>query len=134
MKLEEMTNYETFKAVCLLVQAGHQVEDDTPEQTLDRLFRKHLDGLKKHLANDPPWLSADNTIVTVEYWEKPALRELAPREESRAPKREDLPVVILRYRAEDCLIDGGSRIHAWHKAGDTGSHPACVVTVAIEDA
>jgi len=134
MSAQEEASYETFEAVCLLVQAGHQVGNRTPEHTFNRLFRKHLDRLKKHLAADPPWLSSENTIVTMERWEKPALRELAPRDESRIPRREDLPVVIIRYRGEDCLIDGGSRIHAWHKAGDTGNHPACVVTVKSEQA
>ena len=134
MSVKEMSNYKTFEAVCLLVQVGHQKKaEHTPEQTLNRLFRKHLDNLKKHLAADPPWLTAENTVMTVECWDKPALRELAPREDSRAPWREDLPVVIIRYRSEDCLIDGGSRIHAWYKVGDTGSHPACVVTVIEED-
>jgi hypothetical protein len=129
----EVTRYKSFDDVCCLVQPGHQVGNDTPEQTLNRLFRKHLDGLKKHLAANPPWLSSENTIVTAESWGKPALRELAPRESSRVPRQEDLPVVIIRYRGDDCLIDGGSRIHAWHVAGDTGSHPACVVTVTDEE-
>ena len=121
--------YETFEAVCSLVQPGHQKGNDTPEQTLNRLFCKHLKAHKKDLAADPPWLFSGNTIVTMESRAKPALRELAPRNESRLPQREDLPVVIVRYRGQDCLIDGGSRIHAWHEAGDTSSHPACVVTV-----
>jgi hypothetical protein len=96
------------------------------------LFRKHLDGLKKHLAADPPWLSPENTAVTMECFDKPALRELAPRAESRPPLRMDLPVMTIRYRGEDCPIDGGSRIHAWYKTGDTGTHPACVVNVMTE--
>ena len=133
MSAPDTASYETFENVCCLVQLGHQWGNDTPEETFNRLFRKHLDGQKKDLAADPPWLSSDNTIVTMEIWAKPDLRELAPRNESRLPQQEDLPVVIVRYRGDDCLIDGGSRIHAWHVAGDTGSHPACVVTVTDEE-
>ena len=134
MSETDTAGYETFENVCCLVQPGHQWGNDTPEETFNRLFRKHLNGHKKDLATDPPWLSSDNTIVTMESWAKPALRELAPRNESRRPQREDLPVVIVRYRGHDCLIDGGSRIHSWFEAGDTSSHLACIVTVANEGA
>ncbi len=133
VRVRQDAGYETFEHVCLLVQAGHQQGNDTPKQTLNRLFRKYLAMHKTHLAADPPWLSSANAVVTMESWPKPALRELAPRNESRLPKRKDLPVVIIRYRTEDCLIDGGSRIHAWFKAGDAGSHPACVLTVTIDE-
>ena len=125
----EGANHYTFEKVCLLLQAGHKMHNHTPEQTLNRLFRKHLQAHKQELAGDPPYLSSDNTVVTMESWAKPALRKLAPRTKSRPPQRVNLPVVIVRYRGQDCLIDGGSRIHAWHEAGDTGCHSACVVTV-----
>jgi hypothetical protein len=125
----EDASYETFENVCLLLQAGHKKRNDTPEQTLNRLFRKHLHAHKQQIATDPPYLSSGNTIVTMESWATPALRKLAPRSNSRPPQYENFPVVIVRYRDHDCLIDGGSRIHAWHEAGDSGCHLACVLTV-----
>lgn len=131
MSASEAASYQMFEDVCRLLQAGHRQGNDTPEQTLNRLFRKHLHGHKKDIAADPPWLSDGNTIVTTESWAKLDLRELAPRNESRPPWCEDFPVVIIRYRGRDCLIDGGSRIHAWFEAGDTGSHPACILAVAV---
>lgn len=127
----ENTNRKTFERVCRLVQLGHRQGNDTPEQTLNRLFRKHLAGHKRDIADDPPWLSCDNATVTMESWSKSALRELAPRSESRIPRHEDFPVVIIRYCGQECLIDGGSRIYAWHKGGDTGSHPAYILTVGV---
>ena len=122
-------NQRLFEAACLLVQEGHRWNNHTPEQTLNRLFTKHLDKHKKDIAADPPQLTSDSVIVTIETWSKPRLRELAPRETSRPPFSEDLPVVIIRYRDSICLIDGGSRIHKWHTAGDKGSHSANVLDV-----
>lgn len=134
MSEPENASQEMFESVCHLVQLGHKQGNNTPEQTLNRLFRKHLTGHKKDIAADPPWLSSSNTVVAMESRPKPALRELAPRSESRIPRHEDFPVVIVRYRDRECLIDGGSRIYAWHKAGDTGNHPAYILTVAVEAA
>lgn len=131
MSEPELTSQEMFERVCLLLQAGHRQRNDTPEQTLNRLFRKHLAGHKKDIADDPPWLSYGNTIVTMENRSKPGLRQLAPRSESGTPRYTDFPVVIVLYRGHECLIDGGSRIYAWHKAGDTGNHPAYILTVGV---
>ena len=127
----ENASQGTFESVCLLLQAGHRQGSDTPEQTLKRLFRKHLTGHKKDIAADPPWLSCGNTVVTMESRSKPALRKLAPRSKSRTPRHENFPVVIIRYCGQECLIDGGSRIYAWHRAGDTGNHPAYILTVGV---
>jgi len=123
-------NAQMFDHVCQLLQAGHQQGDHTPAQTLNRLFCKHLDVHQKDIAPNAPWLSSANVVVTTESWSKPDLRKLAPRSESRAPRREDLPVIIVRYRGRNCLIDGGSRIHAWFQRGDRGNHPAFVLTVS----
>ncbi len=131
MSEPELTSQEMFERVCLLVQAGHKQGNDTPEQTLNRLFRKHLAGHKKDIAADPPWLSCGNTNVAMESRSKPGLRKLAPRSESRIPRHVDFPVVIVRYRGHECLIDGGSRIYAWHKVDDTGNHRAYILSVAV---
>lgn len=118
-----------FDEVCSLLQAGHAQpgKNHTPEQTLNRLFRKHMSG--QGITGDLPWLSSGNVGVTLETWPKPALRRLAPRERSRRPRCTEPPVVIIRFRGRDWLIDGGSRAHGWHEAGDTGEHPAYVLTV-----
>ena len=131
MSAPEAAGYETYEDVCHLLQAGHRQGNNTPEQTLNRLFRKHLAAHQKDIAADPPWLSSSNTVVTTESRSKPALRELARRSDSRPARHEDFPVVIVRYRGRECLIDGGSRIHAWFEGGDTGDHPACIMTVAV---
>ncbi len=120
-----------FERVCKMVHAGHGARSPTPADTLNRLFQKHLRGHQPDLAADPPSLSSDNVVVSVEVWPKEKLWKLAERENSRLPHPlyMHLPVVIVRYRARDCMIDGGSRVNTWHNAGDDGTHPAFVLTV-----
>jgi hypothetical protein len=54
-------NEDGFVRILGLV-IGHR----KPEETLNRLFRKHLDNQKKHIAAFPPYLTRENTEVTAE--------------------------------------------------------------------
>ena len=133
MSMAKAQNEASFEEVCDLLQLGHRQSGHTPEQTLNRLFRKHLAGHKPDIASNPPWLSSANTLVTTEIWSKSSLRQLAPRAESREPRHQEFPVVIVRYQGRDCLIDGGSRIHAWFQAGDIGRHSAYIISVSVAE-
>jgi len=120
---------QAFETVCAMLQAGHRKDNNhSPSDTLNRLFYKNLSG-KPDIADNPPVLSPENISISLEKWPKPKLRELAPRKKSRAPARLDLPVVIIKYRGVDCLIDGGSRCHHWHLNDETDEHDAWVLTV-----
>ena len=123
------SNQEMFEKVCRLFEIGHRWIGHTPEQTLNRLFTKHLDKHQPDIAADPPQLTSDSVTVTIECWFTPELKQLAPEDRIHPPGREDLPVVIVRYRGRNCLIDGGKRIHRWHVAGDKSNHPAYVLDV-----
>jgi hypothetical protein len=118
-------NKAAFEKVCAMLHPFHR--GDSPSGTLNRLFVKNLGGREK--APDAPTLTPDNVTVKLEKRPEPELRKLAPREKSRAPARLDLPVVIVHYRGEDRLIDGGSRCHHWHVNGETDEHDAWVLTV-----
>jgi hypothetical protein len=120
----------TFDEVCALL-AKHQ-RGLTPEQTLNRLFQKHLNGHKKHIANGAPTLTRDNTTVGKEFWNTNSLRALMPRpkEKNRKPHTDEFPVVIVRYLGTNCLIDGGTRANYWYYEGDAREHQAAVLTVA----
>ncbi len=124
---------QLFECVCLLLQAGHKWPGYTPERTLNRLFQKLLCGHQKKIADNSPWLSSDNVVVTVEQRSTVALKALAPGKRASSPRHTDFPVVIVRYRNRDCLIDGGKRIHFWHVSGNTEDHPAYVLTVTNGD-
>ena len=72
-----------FNRVCEMLHAGHGGRSPTPAHTLNRLFQKHLRGHQPDLADDPPSLSSDNVVVSVEVWPKEKLWELAKRKISR---------------------------------------------------
>ncbi len=118
-----------FHNVCDLLHAGHNMGSGTSVGTLNRLFIKNLDGGNSYNVVNPPWLSEENVTVTIESWKKEDLWKLAPRKESREPRYPHFPVVIVRYKGENRLIDGGSRANAWRAARDTGEHSAYVLTV-----
>ena len=128
MKSDHDNKYGAFQLVCETLQAGHRKGSDTPEATLNRLFRKHLSGWKLDLAQDPSWLSEGTVEVLTEHWNTDDLWELVPKiDNPRKPRKIDRPLVMVRYRGQDCLIDGGSRVRHWHAQGDQCTHPVWVL-------
>ncbi|MBZ9815772.1 hypothetical protein [Mesorhizobium sp. CA7] len=114
--LSEVANYVS----------NHCKANDTPEQTLNRLFHKHLNG--KALWNkNVPQLNSENTTVAVEYRSKQALAELAnPNGECRDS---DGPMVIASYLGSDYLLDGNHRGRAWKQSQAKGNHMTYIITV-----
>ncbi len=102
------------------------------EETLNRLFLKHIRARRNKYGEDfvnrAPWLKKNNVDVTVEHFPTDHLKALIELRD-KPPHREDTPVVIVRYRDQDCLIYGGKRISKWSREGNTDDHPAYVVTV-----
>jgi hypothetical protein len=128
-------NNPTIDDVRDLAQAGHREGNDTPEETLNRLWRKHIDGRVKKYGGEfvtaaPRCLTAENTSITSEKWPTDALSKLFP-EDSERPLQgpETAPVIIVRFRKQDCLIDGGRRITKWRRENDTNLHDAFVVSL-----
>ena len=110
-----------------------------PYCTLNRLWLKHHKGENRR-KDDPgrysekmvleaPELNDENTTITIESKTTDYLYELAGPSERREPYREDTPVVIVHFRGNDYLIDGGKRSHKWHKENSQDEHEAYVVTV-----
>jgi len=122
-----MTNNEAFNEVCELLYAGHSGNDPTPQDTLNRLFRKNLTGLVEEPLT---YLTCDNVAASKEKWAKLDIRELAPRETYRAARRDDVPVVIFRFRDLVRLLDGHARAHQWYENNDTGLHDVWVLDIA----
>ena len=111
-----------------------------PYCTLNRLWLKHHKG-KHRRKDDPgrysekmvleaPELNEENTTITTEPWTTADLYELAgstPRH--LPPVKTDTPVVIVRFRGNDYLIDGGRRSYKWYKENSQDEHEAYIVTV-----
>jgi hypothetical protein len=105
------TNDMLFDAVCDLLQKGHRKKPHhTPLHTINRLFQKHLKG-KPKIADNPPWLTSQNTLVTLETRSKQELAKLA--NPVGAGQDCEHPIVIVRYRGLDFLLDGNHRGRAW---------------------
>jgi hypothetical protein len=118
-----------FKEACALLQ-NHQRRQHTPEETLNRLFKKHLIGRPEILVG-APWLTEDNTELRIETKSKQEFVDLPLKQDG--PGRDvDCPILIVRYRGVDCLLDGSHRCRAWRQSGDESEHAACVLEVVKE--
>jgi hypothetical protein len=133
-RITTMTKFpETFTEATELVRR-HCKGSDTPEQTVNRLFRKHLAGRRKlertpDISEDPPVLSAENTKVFAETKSKQEFvgLTLSPN----GPHWDcDAPILIVRYRGIDCIMDGSHRCRHWKATNDQSEHTACVLVVS----
>lgn len=119
-----------FQTVCELLYDGHGKGSEIPEGTLNELFLQRLSGGNEYNAVNPPWLSKDNTTVTIESWKTESLLRLVRKKEDQRPRYTNFPVVVVRYRGQDYLVDGVKRVSMWHTTGkDTDEHSAYIVTV-----
>jgi hypothetical protein len=126
------TNAEAFRIVCRLLHEKHGRKiPNTPEGTLNRLFKKHLGIHHPALAEDVPELTGDNVWVIRETRPKLNFVGLSRRLESGPKISFDggHPIVIARYRGLDLLLDGNKRCRYWYARADTGLHDACVLLV-----
>jgi hypothetical protein len=109
--------------------APHCKGADSKEQTLNRLFLKHLTNSKPHLLDGAPVLSLRNVVA--QELSKPKLEwaRLADMDVKKRAYDYGGHVVIVRFRGEDCLIDGHHRCRHWVKHEDKGVHTAFVLEV-----
>src|SRR5262249_42959135 len=133
-----MTKFsKTFAEAAELVRnhchAGH-----TPEQTVNRLFRKHLHGRRKagrtpDISDNPPELSTKNTKVIAETKSKQDFVDLTLSPHSEEHWDCGAPLLIARYRGVDCILDGSHRCREWKLTNDRSDHTACVLLVASSE-
>jgi hypothetical protein len=125
----DLVSEATFWEVVHLLQAGHAKPDHGPIKTLNRLFRKHLKNYFPGLKARVPWLYEGNVVATLERRSMEALTDLQKTKSTRRPRFTGDPVVIVRYRDEDFLIDGNSRVRWWIDYRHKNKKPAFVLTV-----
>ena len=122
-------NEALYRRVCELLE-HHSKPRDNGEDTLNRLFRKHLNEHLHRFADNPPRLTVRNVSVALDTWSKERLSDIAPsRIRSREPDDPNAELVLVRYLDQQMLIDGGSRISKWRREGLTGTHDVYVLTV-----
>lgn len=100
---------------------------------LNRLWFKHVNAEGRYpddFVSAVPKLTNKNFQITKESKTTEELYVLAGPGRREKPYKDDTPVVIVRFRGRDCLIDGGSRCRKWHNERDVNMHEAYVLTVA----
>ena len=109
--------------------APHCRGTDSKEQTLNKLFLKHLKNSKRHLLPGAPVLSLKNVLA--QELSKPKLEwaKLADMDVKKRAYDYGGHIVIVRFRGEDCLIDGHHRCRHWMKREDKGVHTAFLLEV-----
>lgn len=99
-----------YAEVCRLLGHGHTKAGETPQETLNRLFRKTCgDGV--------PTLSESNVAVALERRQIAELLPLARQVSGELPATTKRPVTIVRYLGREYLLDGSKRIAAWAERG-----------------
>ena len=130
-------SHPTIDDVRDLAQAGHrEKKNDTPEETLNRLWLKHFDEPEfkygvEFIQAVPRCLTDENTSVALQEWSTEKLSKLIINDRDRPILgRETDPVIIVKFRNIDCLIDGGRRITKWRKEKDPSPHAAYVLSLS----
>ena len=118
-----------FEEMCAVLQTGHRKGTDSPTETLNRLFHKHINNHKPEFAHNPPLLSVANVRLNLESWSLERLKGLLPEETDRGPRATNSPLVVVHFQNRDCLIDGRRRINMWIGEGNTGDHMVWVLRV-----
>ena len=99
--------------------------DETPQFTLNRLFRKRL-------GDHVPVLDDKSATLTEESWSVDQLAKLnADIQSDPGPVKgnPDSPIVVVRYKGIDYRLDGRRRIWHWRSSGDTNDHPVLLLIV-----
>ena len=108
------------------ILAGHAKGQDTPQQTLVRLWKKHW---RSRLDKPAPTLNEQALNPRREEWTTAQLGRLW-RGHARTivnPDFEHLPVVVVRCESADCLVDGTTRINKRIAGNALGRHPVIIL-------
>lgn len=99
--------------------------NDTPQFTLNRLFRKRL-------GDRVPLLDENSATLSEEMWPMEKLAKLnvdIVSDPGPVGGDPDSPIVVVRYEGVDYRLDGRRRIWRWCSDGDTSDHPVLLLTV-----
>ncbi len=121
----------TLDQVQTMLSKGHARSAGASIDPANRLYEKHLRAHKPRLLGDRPHLSTETVEVICERWSMKALIALLPKGPSgKVPRHEtNDPIVVIRDRGVDSIIDGGRRVSTWHREGISGPHPVAILKV-----
>ena len=85
---------------------------------------------KAFIEAAPRCLTDENASVTLEEWSTEDLGKLIRQDRTHLLQGpETVPVIIVKFRKIDCLIDGGRRITKWRREKDPTPHAAYVLSL-----
>ncbi len=98
---------------------AHSLPGHSPVDTLNRLLTKHFNARFPNIdLITPPTLHSQDLRAPLEWWSTPKLTSLWLAHQRDMPGGPgapegfiNLPVIVLRLDALDCLIDGNTRIN-----------------------
>src|SRR5688572_14555316 len=114
------SNWETELWQELWDLLGHDCKrNESPRQRFNRIFREQV--------GDHPPIPFITKAIRKAYWPLSQLTKFAMPQAGAAPKREDVPLVVVRWRDADFLIDGRRRINRWVEQADIGPHSLLLI-------
>lgn len=102
--------------------------NDKSIDTLNRLFQKNVARLYPELEYIPHRFSTSNIKIKQESWTTKKLDKL--RRVHRRTKvfgDDKLPIVIIKYKDRNHIIDGTTRVNKWNKELNRKSHAVYIV-------
>ena len=100
--------------------------DPTPVDALNRLFQEAAPKAKAIR------LSEASCRIASETWSTEQLSLLRRRHDRANPKDEACPILLVHWRGNHYLIDGGNRINKWVNENHEGGHAVLVIRVVEE--
>ena len=113
--------------------AHHRKGEHTPEQTLNRLFSENLEKWHAELYPGRPQIHVGNFNARQECWIVTKLEKLKrghKKTDTNGPS--DLPIIVVAYKGQTCLIDGTTRINKWVAEENEELHAVYVLEVVEE--
>lgn len=117
-----------FEVACNQVAQNHTKNNDSPEQTLNRLFEKNLGGRS---ASPLPRITRSTAKCELQDWMNGEVyRHVNPAGLEHGGGAAQ-PVVVVRFGELLGVLDGNSRTRWRERAGDSGPHAVIVIDVPV---
>ncbi len=106
---------------------NERLRELTADDVLNRFVREHMKRLGRPPEKWPGPLKLDDHPIARESWEMGRLAALTRSHGKREPKREHPPIIVLRLRSEELLMDGTKRINKWEHEKRSKPHEVLVI-------
>ena len=125
---EPSSSEETLHEVWVQLWA-HRNRDHSPEDTFNRLVRKHFEARDPDQVADLPRFRAEDLAARYKRWTTKALAGLWRAHQRNEPAGPlEMPVIVFVFRHEHRLVDGTTRVNRRARGDISDTHPVIVVS------